>query len=152
MTSRNEYGAPRIVLDTKPLIRLFSKEEGWEDVQSLLLCVENGEAEAAVSVVTLTEVYYKYLQEGRKGLARERVWDIRHAKNVDTLAIGGESALLAGKFKGKYGVPIADAFIAASAYLEDAIVISDDQHFRKIDDIEVLSEADILSNWADHGT
>ncbi|MGB9727934.1 MAG: PIN domain-containing protein [Nitrososphaeria archaeon] len=43
-----------------------------------------------------------------------------------------EAAVEAGEFKGKYGIPIAGALIAASAYVEDAIFVSDDKDFRKI--------------------
>ena len=41
-------------------------------------------------------------------------------------------------FKGKYAVPIADALIAASAYLEKATIISDDQDYKRIKEIKAL--------------
>ena len=63
---------PKIILDTKPLIKLFAEEQGWEAVRDILSRIEAGELEAGVSVVTLTEVYYKYLQEGRPDLALTR--------------------------------------------------------------------------------
>ena len=143
MTS--EFSKPRIVLDTKPLIKLFAKEEGWEAVQRILSSVEKEETEAAISVVTLTEIYYKYLQEEREDLGRDRVQDIRHAVYINSLGIDEEVAIKAGEFKGKYGVPVADAFIAAAAYSEDSIVVSDDAHFKRIADIRTLTEEEFLS-------
>jgi len=143
---KSEFGKPRIVLDTKPLIRLFAKEDGWEAVRTILSSVEDEETEAAISVVTLTEIYYKYLQEGREDLARDRIRQIRHAVNINTLMIDEEIAIQAGRFKGKYGVPVADAFIAASAYSEDSIVVSDDAHFKRIADIRTMSEEEFLSH------
>ena len=59
-------------MDTKPLIRLFAEEEGWEDVQKISSKVEAGEIEAAISVVTLIEIHHKYLQEERPDLAKTR--------------------------------------------------------------------------------
>ena len=143
MTS--ESGKPRIVLDTKPLIKLFAKEEGWQAVQRILSGVEEGKAEAAISVVTLTEIYYKYLQEKREDLGAARVQDIRHAMNINGLGIDEETAVRAGEFKGKYGVPVADAFIAAAACLEGSIVISDDPDFKRIAEIKALTEEELLS-------
>jgi predicted nucleic acid-binding protein len=142
---RNEFSKPRIVLDTKPLIKLFAKEEGWETVQRILSSVEDGEIEAAISVVTLTEIYYKYLQEKRADLARIRIEELRYAVYVKKLNINEEAAIKAGEFKGKYNVPVADAFIAAAAYFEDSTVISDDADFKRIAEIKTLTEKEFLS-------
>jgi predicted nucleic acid-binding protein len=142
---RNEFSKPRIILDTKPLIKLFAKEEGWETVQRILSSVEDGEIEAAISVVTLTEIYYKYLQEKRADLARIRIEELRYAVYVKKLNINEEAAVKAGEFKGKYNVPVADAFIAAAAYFEDSTVISDDADFKRIAEIKTLTEKEFLS-------
>ncbi|MEM3018138.1 MAG: PIN domain-containing protein, partial [Candidatus Bathyarchaeia archaeon] len=73
---RSGSGRPRMLLDTKPLIKLFAREEGWEHVQKILSQIEVGGVEAAVSVVTLTEIYYGYLQEKRPDLAKARIQEI----------------------------------------------------------------------------
>ena len=142
---KNEFSKPRIVLDTKPLIKLFAKEEGWEAVQKILTHVEDGEIEAAMSVVTLTEIYYKYLHEKRADLAKTRVEELRYAVYVRKLDVNEEAAIKAGEFKGKYNVPVADAFIAAAAYFEDSTVISDDADFKRITEIKTLTEKEFLS-------
>lgn len=142
---RNEFSKHRIVLDTKPLIKLFAKEEGWENIQKILELVEDGEIEAALSVVTLTEIYYKYLHEKRADVAKVRIKALRYAVNIRKLEVNEEVAVMAGEFKGKYNVPIADAFIAATAYLDDRVVISDDADFKKITKIKSLSEKEFLS-------
>jgi predicted nucleic acid-binding protein len=142
---RNEFSKPRIVLDTKPLIKLFAKEEGWETVQKILTRVEDGEIEAAMSVVTLTEIYYKYLHEKRADVAKIRVEELRYAVYVRKLDVNEEAAIKAGEFKGKYNVPVADAFIAAAAYFDDSIVISDDVDFKRITEIKTLTEKEFLS-------
>jgi predicted nucleic acid-binding protein len=143
---RSELCKPRIVLDTKPLIKLFAKEEGWEAVQKILVCVEDGRIEAAMCVVTLTEVYYKYFREGRADLASVRTEELRHALNVRKLEITQDVAIKAGEFKGKYGIPVADAFIAASAFVDNSIVISDDADFAIVEEIQTLTEKEFLSS------
>ena len=143
---KKELSKPKIVLDTKPLIKLFAKEEGWETVQKILSSVEDGEIEATISVVTLTEIYYKYLHEKRADLAKTRVEDLRYAIYVRKMEITEEAAIKAGEFKGKYNVPIADAFIAATAFFENSTVISDDADFKRISEIKTLTEREFLSH------
>jgi len=145
---RDESTKPRIVLDTKPLIKLFAREEGWENVQEISSKVEAKEIEAAISVVTLTEIYYKYLQEKRSDLAKARTEDLRYAAYLRKLEINEEVAVRAGEFKGKYDVSIADSFIAAAAYLEGAIVVSDDPDFKRIPEVKAFTEEELVSHLA----
>jgi predicted nucleic acid-binding protein len=143
---KNESSKPKVVLDTKPLIKLFAKEEGWETVQKILSKVEAEEIEATMSVVTLTEIYYKYLQEKRADLAKIRTEELRYAVYIRKLGINEEVAIKAGEFKGKYNVSIADAFIAAAAYFEGSIIISDDADFKRIAEIKALTEKEFISH------
>jgi len=131
-----------VFLDTKPLIKLFAQEEGWEEVKDILSRIEAGQLEAGISVVTLTEIYYKYLQEQRPDLAKARTEQLRYALYLKKLEIDQDVAIKAGEFKGKYAISIADAFIAASAYSQDATVISDDPDLGKISEIKVLTETE----------
>lgn len=135
----------KLILDTKPLIKFFAEEEGWEAVKEVLSQVEAGKIEAGISVVTLTEIYYKYLQEGRPYLAITRTNQLKYAIYLKKHEVNEETAIKAGEFKGKYNVSIADAFIAACANLEKATVISDDPDFQKIPEIKVLTEKELYT-------
>jgi len=146
MSLRNESIKPKVVLDTKPLIKLFAREDGWETVQKISLKAEAEEIEAAISVVTLTEICYKYLQEKRPDLAKTRTEQLRYAISFRKLEINDEVAVKAGEFKGKYNVSIADSFIAAAAYLEGAVVISDDPEFKRIPEIRTFTEDEFVSH------
>ena len=143
---RNESVKPKVVLDTKPLIKLFAREEGWETVQKILSKVEVDEIEGAISVVTMTEIYYKYLLEKRPDLARTRIEELRYAIYLKKLEIDEEVAVKAGEFKGKYNVSMADAFIAAAAYFEGSTVISDDTDFKGIPEVKALTEKEFISH------
>ncbi|HDM88446.1 MAG TPA: type II toxin-antitoxin system VapC family toxin [Candidatus Bathyarchaeota archaeon] len=123
-------------------MKLFAQEEGWEKV---LAKIEDGEMEGAISVVTLTEIYYKYLREGGPDLAKARIDILRYAIYLKKLMIGVEAAVKAGEFKGKYNIPIADALIAASAYLDDLIIISDDPDFKKVKEVKTLTEEELAA-------
>ena len=54
---RNEHVKLKVVLDTKPLIKLFAQEDGWKEVQKILNEIEIGKLEGAINVVTLTEIF-----------------------------------------------------------------------------------------------
>ena len=142
---KNESSKPKIVLDTKPLIKLFAQEEGWDAVQKILSRVEAGDIEAAISVVTLTEIYYKYMKEKRPDLAETRTKQLRYAIYLKKLSIDEEVAVKAGDFKGKYNISMADAFIAATAYFEESTIISDDPDFEKIPEIRTLTEKQFIA-------
>ncbi|NIM45373.1 MAG: PIN domain-containing protein, partial [Nitrososphaeria archaeon] len=89
----------RVVLDTKPLIKLFAEEEGWKEVKEILSRIEAGELEAGLSVVTLTEVYYKYTQEQRPDLAKTRTEQLKYALYLEKLEIDPDVAIKAGEIK-----------------------------------------------------
>jgi len=133
----------KVVLDTKPLIKLFAGEEGYEIIEEILSKIEAGDLEAGISVVTLTEIYYKYSQEKRPDLAEARTEQLRYALYLKKFIVDENVAVKAGDFKGKYDISIADAFIAASAHSEGAIVISDDPDFKKINEIKALTETEL---------
>ena len=144
---KKELAMIKVVLDTKPLIKLFAKEEGWEAVQKILAKIEGEEILGAISVVTLTEIYYKYFQEDRPDLARARTEILKQATYLKKLHIDEDVAVKAGEFKGKYRVPIADAFIGASACLEGAILVSDDPDYKRIKEIRSLTESEFISKF-----
>ncbi len=134
---------PRILLDTKPIIKLLAKEEGWEQVAAIMTNIEAGKIEAAISVVTLTEIYYKYQQEGRPDLATTRTDQLRYSTYIEKITIDDTVAVKAGELKGKYKIPIADAYIAASAHAWNGTVISDDPDFKKIKETETQTETEL---------
>ncbi|MEM3382612.1 MAG: PIN domain-containing protein [Nitrososphaerales archaeon] len=144
---RNESIKHKVVLDTKPLIKLFAKEKGWDAVQKILSKIEAGGIEGSISVITLTEIYYKYLQEKRPDLAKTRTEELRYAIYLKKIDIDEEVAVKAGEFKGKYNVSIADAFIAATAYFERSTIISDDMDFKRIPEVKTLTEDEFILNF-----
>jgi predicted nucleic acid-binding protein len=143
----NESKNYKLLLDTEPLIKLFAKENGWEAVQKILLRIESGEVEAAISIITLTEIYYKYIHEKKADLAKARVENLKYATYLKKLGVDEKIAIKAGEFKGKYSIPIADSLISATAYYNDSIVISDDLDFKKITEIRVQTEQEYLSSF-----
>ncbi len=142
---KKEPVKPKIILDTMPIIKLFAKEDGWDSVQKILSLIEERKIQAAISVITLTEVYYKYVHEKRPDLAATRTQELKYAPQLKKLDINQEIAIKAGELKGKYNIPIADAYIAATAYTLKSTVITDDQDFKKIQEIETQNEKEFAT-------
>ena len=134
-------------MDKKPLIKLFAKEEGWDAVQNILSKIEAGRMGGAISVFTLTEIYCKYLQEKRPDLAKTRTEELRYPIYLKKIDINEEVAVKAGEFKGKYNVSIADALTAATAYFERSTIISDDEDFKRIQEVKTLTEDELILNF-----
>lgn len=134
----------KVVLDTYPLMIFFKDEKGAEDVQRVLGKVERGEIEGLVSTLTLSEVFYI--------LARFRGVDFAETVlkyigvNLRRIAISEGIAKRGGEFKFRYGrgLPLADAIIAATAAEEKAVLISGEEHFGRVKEIEVKSPGNIL--------
>ena len=133
----------KAVLDTYPLMIFFKGEKGAEDVQKVLDRVERGEIEGLVSTLTLSEVFYI--------LARFRGVDFAETVlkyievNLRRIAVSEGIARKGGEFKFRYGrgLPLADAIIAATAAEEKAALISGEEHFGGMKEIEVKSPGDI---------
>lgn len=138
-----------LLIDTEPLIKLFSKEKGWEAVQKILQQIESGSIEAAISVITLTEINNKYLHEKREDLAKIRIEALMYATYLKKIGVDEKIAVKAGAFKGKYSIPITNSLISASAFFINAIIISNDADFKKITEIQVIDEADFFDELGD---
>lgn len=121
----------KYILDTKALIAFFNNEEGAKNVEKILKEIDENKAEGFVSAITLTEIYYLYSRERGEDFAKRKIEQIK-LSNLKMVVIDDEIAIKAGVHKIK-AIPIADALIAASAYFVDATVVTDDEHFEKLD-------------------
>ena len=120
----------KYLLDTKALIAFFNNEDGADKVAAILEEIDENKAEGFISAITVTELYYLYSRRIGERLARERIEQIK-LSNLRIVTINEDIAMKAGEYKVK-AIPIADALIAASAHLIDALVVTDDEHFEKV--------------------
>ena len=70
--------------------------------------------------------------------------------NIKRTPVTDKIAEKGGQYKFKYtrneGMPLADAIIAATAHEEKAVLISDEKHFKKIEEIEAKSPKEFLQH------
>lgn len=118
------------LLDTKALIAFFNNEAGADKVEEILKAIDEGNAAGFISAITVTELYYLYSRRIGERIAKERIEQIK-LSNLRVVTINEDIAMKAGEYKVK-AIPIADALIAASAQFVDAPIVTDDEHFEKV--------------------
>jgi len=71
--------------------------------------------------------------------------------NLERTPVTDNIAEKGGQYKLKYtrnkGMPLADAIIAATAHEEKATLISDEKHFKKIEEIEAKTPKEFLQSF-----
>jgi len=120
------------VLDTSAWLTLIEDENGADVVQQILEKSREGGITVFVSFITFMEVYYITLQEHGTDEAQERVklmtsLPILRIESSQTLSI------LAAEIKALNKLSVADAWIAALAKEQCAILVHKDPEYEQIE-------------------
>lgn len=125
--------AEKYVLDTSAWLTLIEDEEGADEVQKIIEESIEDKSEIYVSFMTYMEIYYITLQERDEKEARARIELISGlpALKVESSENVGN---IAAQFKAKNRISVADAWIAALAETEKAILVHKDPEFDQLND------------------
>lgn len=123
----------KYVLDTSAWLTLIEDEEGADEVQKIIEESIEDKSEIYVSFMTYMEIYYITLQERDEKEARARIelisglpgLKVESSENVGNIA---------AQFKAKNRISVADAWIAALAETEKAILVHKDPEFDQLND------------------
>ena len=129
------------VIDTEIFLRYYNDEEGANKVEEILRRIDSGGFKAAISTITLSEIYYVVGRESRD--FSEEIFTELINSNLEIIDLGRNIAKVVGEFKLKYSkakdpLPVADAIIAATAFVENIPVLAEDEHFKKIKETAYL--------------
>lgn len=126
--------AGRYVLDTSALLALRDDELGAERVHRIIDAARKRRASAYVSFMTRMELLYRIAaSEGEEAAAAAlRLLDVLPLHWVTC-----EPRILveAARIKQKGGLSVADAWIAATAVLRDAVLVHKDPEFAALPDL-----------------
>lgn len=129
-----------LLLDTLPLVDFFKEKS--EVTEKVILDSEEGKEELAISVITLSELYYILSREKGEGFASACMENIK--PYIETINANEKICEEAGKLKFRYsrkgpkkGMPLADCIIAATAMEKGATILTRDPHFEKIKELKV---------------
>jgi ribonuclease VapC len=124
----------RYVLDSFAVLALLGKEPGSEMVEELLQKATAEKAEVSITWVNVGEV--AYIVERRWGKARVyQVLGTLEATAIDIRVAGRELVLTAAEIKAGLPLAYADAFAAALAKREEAVLVTGDPEFEQLEDV-----------------
>lgn len=127
----------RYVLDSFAVLALLGKEPGSERVQALLKKAKAGEADVSMTWVNVGEV--TYIVERRWGKARvHRVLGALEATAVEIHEVSRDLTLTAVEIKAEYPLAYADAFAAALAMREQAVLVTGNPEFEQLEAVQPL--------------
>lgn len=118
----------RFLLDTSALLTLRDDEAGADRVAEVLNLAAQGKAKCFGCFMTLMEVYYRVWRDeskaaGQLAYQQCQALPIEWLSNTDTLLVK------AAEFKALYPLSIADAWIAACASEQGAVLLHKDPEF-----------------------
>jgi len=129
----------RLFLDTNVFIVILNQESNWRDAKELLLNIQKGKHTGYTSVICISEILSGFyaadeVEKGEKFL--DDVNAINNLKITDIdLAVANEAA----KIRAKYKIKLPDAMIASSCKIYKCKLITQDEDFKKLKEIEVIS-------------
>lgn len=140
----SKYG--RIGVDTNLFIYAIEQHpEFWELAKSVLDLIEDGEAEAVASTISLTEILTKPVREGNYQLETDYRALFYHFPNLQVVPVDIPVAERASFIRAKHGIRTPDALIIASVIEAGAkLFISNDEQLKKITDIQVLGFNELM--------
>ncbi len=122
------------VLDTSAWLTLIEDEDGSDIVHDLLEKAKTGDAVILVSFMSFMEVYYITLQERDENEARVRI-NLMSALPVSHTESGVAMGITASELKAVYRLSVADAWIAALAKEQNAVLVHKNPEFEHIESL-----------------
>ncbi len=130
-TASGVSSLPRLVLDTSAVLAIRSDEDGAGRVETLLRSARARRARVFVSFMTRMEMLYRIASEEGPEQAKTAVRLI-DATGIEWVSC--EPAILeeAARIKAAGGLSVADAWIAATAVVRDAVLVHKDPEFARV--------------------
>ncbi|NVM57047.1 MAG: type II toxin-antitoxin system VapC family toxin [Desulfobacterales bacterium] len=120
------------MFDSFALLKLFQKEQGYEKVLSLLEYVEKKKLVKYLNAINLGEIIYT---TKRAFGDQKKVEALANVERLKFTILPVTNALIfeAAEYKAEYSISYADCFTVASALQHDAIVVTGDPEFKKVE-------------------
>lgn len=125
---------PTFLLDSFALLAYLNDETGRLRVEELLTLAESRKCRIIVCLVNLGEVLY--ITERERGLAMaQSVLALAERLPLELLDATRDLVLDAAHIKAHHSISYADAFAAATALRENAVVVTGDPEFESIEQL-----------------
>jgi predicted nucleic acid-binding protein len=124
----------RFVLDTYAALTYLKEEPGWQKVRTILWNAYKYNSAIFLNTVNLGGLYYIIYREygavsADKAISLVKLWPIK------LINANEELSMVAGRIKAENKLSFADAFVAATASIKKAIIVTGDNEFKSLEDI-----------------
>lgn len=116
------------IFDTSALLTLILDERGSDTVQKIIAQAKTRSVTIFISFVTIAELYYRVFRNEGEDAANEVIALVRSLP-VSVIQSNDILNLSAGRIKAQHKLSVADAFIAATALLQNATLVHKDPEF-----------------------
>ena len=128
----------RSLLDSFAMLAFLNRESGFEKVRALLQEAERSKGPLVMNEINIGEVYYVTAKDRSMELAEEFL------HRLETLPIQPVSnsfpdILEAARIKAQFPISYADAFVVATAMRMNAVVVTGDPEFRRVERLVTIN-------------
>jgi predicted nucleic acid-binding protein len=130
------------VLDACALIAFLAEEigEGYEAVDALLVRTETEDMTICISIINLVEVYYGFIQKYGTVEAADEIMRNVSSLPIETITTISDTVYHeTARYKAKYSISLADAFLCATAKSLSAAIVTKDGEIKPVEQAENLS-------------
>ena len=120
------------LLDTSALLTLRDDEKGAKTVADILTQALNNKAKCHACFISLMEILYRVWKDEDEQTGRI-AYEMVQSLPIIWVHESTELLELSAKIKAQNSLSLADAWIAANAILENAILVHKDPEFKAID-------------------
>ena len=124
----------KFVLDTSAVLAFRSNETGAARVEEILRAAESRKAHVFLSFITRMEMLYRISSEEGDEEAASAVRLLDSTK-AEWVSCEPEILVEAARIKARGGLSVADAWIAATASIRDAVLVHADPEFASVREI-----------------
>jgi len=96
--------------------------------------LEKKRAEKYVSAIVIHELYQLTLANEGREVAKLKIAFVK--QDFEIVPVDEKIAQISAEFRHKYKLPMGDSIIAATAYVLNAVCVSDDRHFQLIKEVK----------------
>jgi predicted nucleic acid-binding protein len=120
------------VFDSYALLKVFQREEGYQEIVGLLREVKTSGRRALISAVNYGEIIYIIKRAFGDQKKIECLAAIERL-GIEILSIPNELVFKAAEYKAEFSISYADCFALASALENKAALVTGDPEFKKVE-------------------
>ena len=134
----------RIFLDTNIFLAILNREDNWQLAEKLLLDVHNGKHTGYTSVICVSEILSGFYAENESEKGEMFLTDMKAINNLTITDVDITIAKEAAKIRAKYKIKLPDAMIASSCNIHKCKLITQDEDFKRVKEIDVKSISEAI--------